>query len=115
MYSTYLDEPERVTHMIATAHEETVRLRADKTVRLRPADFAAHAFAPHGEERMFPLNTATVIITLVGHLVFGLVLGFAFLKAPRGKDRSQWPWPPVFDSAPAKRIVRFAKKLTNSP
>ena len=34
---------------------------------------------------MFPLNTATVTITLVGHLIFGLVLGLAFLKAPRGR------------------------------
>ena len=30
------------------------------------------------------LNIATVIITLVGHLIFGLFLGLAFLKAPRG-------------------------------
>jgi hypothetical protein len=76
---------------------------------------ATVALAPHGEERMFPLNAATVIITLVGHLVFGLVLGLAFLKAPRGRVHSEWPWPPVFESAPAKRVVRFAKKLTNSP
>jgi hypothetical protein len=76
---------------------------------------ATVALAPHGEERMFPLNAATVIITLVGHLVFGLVLGLAFLKAPRGRVHSEWPWPPVFESAPARRVVRFVKKLTNSP
>ncbi len=49
---------------------------------------ATVALAPHGEERMFDLNTATVMITLVGHLIFGLFLGLAFLKAPRGKERS---------------------------
>jgi len=76
---------------------------------------ATVALAPHGEERMFPLNAATVIITLVGHLVFGLVLGLAFLKAPRGRDRSQWPWPPLVESTPVKRVVRFAKKITSSP
>jgi hypothetical protein len=76
---------------------------------------ATVALAPHGEERMFPLNTATVIITLVGHLIFGLVLGLAFLKAPRGRDRSEWPWPPLHQTAPARRVVRFAKKLTSSP
>ncbi|OBF27725.1 hypothetical protein A5724_29355 [Mycobacterium sp. ACS1612] len=76
---------------------------------------ATVALAPHGEERMFPLNAATIIITLVGHLIFGLVLGLAFLKAPRGRDRSEWPWPPLVESAPAKRVVRFAKKITSSP
>ena len=50
---------------------------------------ATVALAPHGEERMFPLNTATVIITLVGHLIFGLFLGLAFLKAPRGKEQQR--------------------------
>jgi hypothetical protein len=73
------------------------------------------AFAAHGEEMMFTLNTATVIITLVGHLIFGLVLGLAFLKAPRGRDKSEWPWPPLTETAPAKRVRRFVKKLTNSP
>jgi len=76
---------------------------------------ATVALSPNGEERMFPLNAATIIITLVGHLVFGLVLGLAFLKAPRGRDRSEWPWPPLVESAPAKRVVRFAKKITSSP
>ena len=63
---------------------------------------------------MFPLNIATVIITLVGHLIFGLFLGLAFLKAPRG-ERSGWPWPPLSESAPVKRAIRFSKKVTNSP
>lgn len=75
---------------------------------------ATVALSPHGEERMFPLNTATVIITLVGHLIFGLFLGLAFLKAPRG-ERSGWPWPPLSESAAAKRLIRFRKKVTNSP
>ncbi len=75
---------------------------------------ATVALSPHGEERMFPLNTATVIITLVGHLIFGLFLGLAFLKAPRG-ERSGWPWPPLSESTLAKRAIRFKKKVTNSP
>jgi hypothetical protein len=75
---------------------------------------ATVALAPRGEERMFPLNAATVIITLVGHLIFGLFLGLAFLKAPRG-ERSGWPWPPLSESAPVKRAIRFKKKVTNSP
>jgi len=76
---------------------------------------ATVALLPRGEEMMFDLNLATFIITLVGHLIFGLFLGLAFLKAPRGKDRSGWPWPPLSESAPAKRAIRFAKKVTHSP
>ncbi|MGZ5393026.1 MAG: hypothetical protein ACXWD3_14620 [Mycobacterium sp.] len=75
---------------------------------------ATVALSPHGEEKMFPLNTATVIITLVGHLIFGLFLGLAFLKAPRG-ERSGWPWPPLSESAAVKRVIRFKKKITSSP
>jgi RsiW-degrading membrane proteinase PrsW (M82 family) len=76
---------------------------------------ATVALAPHGEERMFPLNVATVVITLVGHLIFGLVLGLAYLKAPRGRDKSDWPWPPLSESALVKRAIRFSKKVTSSP
>jgi hypothetical protein len=75
---------------------------------------ATVALSPNGEERMFPLNN-TVIITLVGHLIFGLFLGLAFLKAPRGKDDSPWPWPPLSESALVKRAIRFSKKVTSSP
>lgn len=76
---------------------------------------ATVALAPRGEEMMFPLNVATVTITLVGHIIFGLMLGLAFLKAPRGRDCSDWPWPPLFESAPAKRVVRAYKRFTHRP
>jgi hypothetical protein len=76
---------------------------------------ATVALLPRGEEMMFDLNPATFTITLVGHLIFGWLLGLAFLKAPRGKDKSGWPWPPLSESAPAKRAIRFAKKVTHSP
>ena len=75
---------------------------------------ATVALSPHGEERMFALNAATVIITLLGHVIFGLFLGLAFLKAPRG-DNSGWPWPPLSESALAKKAIKFKKKVTNSP
>ncbi len=55
---------------------------------------------------MFPLNTATISITLIGHLIFGLVLGLAFLKAPRGGAHHEWPWPPLLESARIKRVRR---------
>jgi hypothetical protein len=76
---------------------------------------ATVALAPRGEEMMFPLNVATVTITLVGHLIFGLVLGLAFLKAPRGPQRSEWPWPPILESAPVKRAIAKARKIAGLP
>lgn len=63
------------------------------------------AIAPRGEEMMFPLNATTFTITLVGHLIFGLVLGLAFLKAPRGQERSDWPWTPVLETAAARKVL----------
>lgn len=76
---------------------------------------ATVALLPRGEEMMFDLNPATFIITLVGHLIFGFFLGLAFLKAPRGKENSPWPWPPLSETTPAKRAIRFMKKITHSP
>jgi hypothetical protein len=64
---------------------------------------ATVALAPHGQEMMFPLNTATISITLIGHLIFGFVLGLAFLKAPRAGAHREWPWPPLLESAWIKR------------
>jgi hypothetical protein len=76
---------------------------------------ATVALAPRGEEMMFPPNPATVTITLVGHLIFGFVLGLAFLKAPRGRDRSEWPWPPILETAPVKQAIAAARKVIGQP
>ena len=76
---------------------------------------ATVALLPRGEEMMFPLNAATVTITLVGHLVFGLVLGLAFLKAPRGRGKSEWPWPPILESATIRRFTPPAWRPTHRP
>lgn len=76
---------------------------------------ATVALAPRGEQMMFPLTPATVAVTLIGHLIFGLVLGLAFVKAPRGQDGSEWPWPPLLASAPVKRIDRFFRRITHRP
>jgi hypothetical protein len=75
---------------------------------------ATVALAPRGEEMMFALTPASVIVTLVGHLIFGFFLGLAFLKVPRG-DRSEWPWPRLSETAPARRVIRLKKKITSSP
>jgi hypothetical protein len=57
------------------------------------------ALAPRGEELMFRLTPATVLITLIGHLMFGLVLGLLFVRERH--IGAHWPWPPI--SLPALR------------
>jgi hypothetical protein len=51
------------------------------------------ALAPRGEELMFELTPVTVLITLVGHLIFGFVLGLGFVRARH--LAAYWPWPPI--------------------
>jgi hypothetical protein len=68
------------------------------------------ALAPRGAEMMFALNLATISITLIGHLIFGLVLGLAFLKAPHGREHGEWPWPATLESAPVKRAIAFVRR-----
>ncbi len=74
---------------------------------------ATVALAPRGQEMMFPLNAATVTITLVGHLIFGLVLGLAFLKAPRGGAHREWPWPPILETRTIRRFTPAAWRPTH--
>ena len=76
---------------------------------------ATVALLPRGEGMMFALNPATITITLIGHLIFGFVLGLAFLKAPRGRDRSEWPWPPILETAPVQRAIAAARKVIGQP
>jgi hypothetical protein len=74
---------------------------------------ATVALLPRGQEMMFELNLATVTITLLGHLIFGLVLGLAFLKAPRGRGRSEWPWTPVLQTKTVRRFTPAALRPTH--
>ena len=74
---------------------------------------ATVALLPRGEEMMFDLNPATVTITLVGHLIFGFVLGLAFLKAPRGKGRSDWPWTPIVETKTFRRFTPASMRPTH--
>jgi hypothetical protein len=56
---------------------------------------ATVALAPRGEELMFRLTPTTLATTLIGHLIFGLVLGLAFVRAQRDPYAVRWPWPPL--------------------
>jgi hypothetical protein len=60
---------------------------------------------------MFPLTPVTITLSLVGHLIFGLIMGLGFVKT-RSAHRF-WPWTPVVDwferddaEAPAEGTVR---------
>jgi hypothetical protein len=74
---------------------------------------ATVALAPRGQQMMFPLNTATITITLVGHLIFGLILGLAFLKAPRRGAHREWPYPPL--NLRRKRALASAQSVPPAP
>ena len=71
---------------------------------------ATVALAPRGQQQMFPLTPATVLLSLVGHLVFGLVLGLGCARCRRLEE--YWPWTPLLDlrrGAPAPVPVRPAR------
>ncbi|WP_433037063.1 hypothetical protein [Actinomycetospora sp. CA-053990] len=72
---------------------------------------ATVALAPRGQQQMFPLTPATVLLSLVGHLVFGLVLGLGCARCRRLEE--YWPWTPLLDlrrGAPAvPPLVRPAR------
>jgi hypothetical protein len=57
---------------------------------------ATAALAKRGEEMLFVLTPATVSITLIGHVVFGVVLGVGFVHTCR--HCGEWPWPPLYES-----------------
>ena len=50
------------------------------------------ALAPRGQQLMFPLTPTTVLLSLIGHLIFGLVLGLGFWHS-KGVQ-AHWPWAP---------------------
>ncbi|MDD7917167.1 hypothetical protein [Actinomycetospora callitridis] len=71
---------------------------------------ATVALAPRGQQQMFPLTPATVLLSLVGHLVFGLVLGLGCARCRRLEE--YWPWTPLLDlrrGVPALVPVRPAR------
>jgi hypothetical protein len=56
---------------------------------------ATVALAPRGQSLMFPLTATTVSLSLLGHLVFGLVLGLGAARC--GDLQRWWPWAPLVD------------------
>ena len=64
---------------------------------------ATVAIAPRGEQQMFPLTVTTVSLSLLGHLVFGLVLGLGCARC--GRLEEYWPWTPLLDLRHGTRVA----------
>ncbi|MEJ2868932.1 hypothetical protein WCD74_14260 [Actinomycetospora sp. OC33-EN08] len=67
--------------------------------------------APRGQRMMFPLTPTTLTLSLIGHLIFGLIMGLGFVRT-RSAHR-YWPWTPVVDwfvpaEPRAERTLRVA-------
>jgi len=71
---------------------------------------ATVALAPRGQELTFHLTPAAIATTLIGHLIFGFVLGLCFVGARRGWDARHWPWSPLrVENAWVKPRLAFAR------
>lgn len=59
---------------------------------------ATVALASRGQTMMFPLTPTTVTLSLIGHLIFGLILGLGFWRSRAVQEH--WPWAPLTGSQP---------------
>ncbi|MHC1560687.1 hypothetical protein ACR9E3_17150 [Actinomycetospora sp. C-140] len=57
------------------------------------------AIAPRGQTMMFPLTWVTLTLSLIGHLIFGFIMGLGFHRSRA--VRSAWPWKPLTGQFPA--------------
>ncbi|TCK20427.1 hypothetical protein EV378_4386 [Pseudonocardia endophytica] len=62
------------------------------------------ALAPRGQQMLFPLTPVTITLSLVGHLIFGIVMGLGFWRSRHVV--SGWPWPAVELPWPAQPASR---------
>jgi hypothetical protein len=56
------------------------------------------AIAPRGQSMMFPITWVTLTLSLIGHLIFGFVMGLGFHRSRA--VRSAWPWKPITGELP---------------
>ena len=49
--------------------------------------------AERGQTMMFPLTPTTLTLSLIGHLIFGWILGLGFYRSR--SVREAWPWEPI--------------------
>ncbi len=64
---------------------------------------ATVALATNGQTMMFPLTPTTLSLSLIGHLIFGAIMGLGFWRARAAGEA--WPWEPLTGE---QRIPRAA-------
>ena len=68
------------------------------------------ALAPRGQEMLFHLTPSAVTITLIGHLIFGIVLGLGFVRLRGMCEPGTWPFPPLFHQLLQGSGPRFVRR-----
>jgi hypothetical protein len=53
------------------------------------------ALSPRGQSMMFPLTSTTIVLSLIGHLIFGAVMGLGAVRCEA--IGIAWPWPPLLE------------------
>ncbi|WP_116710719.1 hypothetical protein [Actinomycetospora cinnamomea] len=71
------------------------------------------ALAERGQTMMFPLTWVTLTLSLVGHLIFGFVMGLGFHRSRA--VRESWPWVPLTGELPAARPALPAPRAPHTP
>jgi hypothetical protein len=57
-----------------------------------------------GRDPLFHLRPDTLLITLIGHVIFGVFIGLPYLRVlGRGV---QWPWPSLLSQFEQRRVVK---------
>ena len=73
---------------------------------------ATVGLSAHGQQMLFPLTPTTVTLSLIGHLIFGLVLGLGCARVP--DLERDWPWPPLLDLDRTALRTRLLRVLSTS-
>jgi len=71
------------------------------------------ALADRGQTMMFPLTWVTLTLSLVGHLIFGWILGLGFHRSRA--VRESWPWEPLTGELAVARAALPAPRAPHTP
>lgn len=71
------------------------------------------ALADRGQTMMFPLTWVTLTLSLVGHLIFGWIMGLGFHRSRA--VRESWPWEPLTGELPVARPALPSPRAPHTP
>ena len=69
-----------------------------------------HLIAPGGHE-LFPLTLTTLALSLVGHLIYGAIMGFGYWKS----RELEVLWPVRVGTSPESRTSRLSSGASTPP